>query len=172
MSYRPHISVQYRAATPGELPDGRTVDIQEQPDSQVAVLLAPEHGSQRLADGLTQLSDHQTQHGSWRQSGFAGGRMQLPPQGLLVAVSRWERVPGRMLPADRVVVAVEEEGSCVWLIDEDECTQRLQNDKNDLLLRLAGDGLWLQTWFRRRSAPLTETDLPLLTAPSNPLLLA
>lgn len=86
----------------------------------------------------------------------------------MLAVSRWERVPGHMLPSGRVVVGVEEDGSIVWLVDEDECTRQAQNDMNDLLLRLVGDGLWIQCWFGRR--PLAAASpAPLLSAPGQPL---
>ncbi|WP_141307206.1 hypothetical protein [Streptomyces spinoverrucosus] len=93
-------------------------------------------------------------------------------QGLMLAVSRWERVPGCMLPSGRVVVGVEEDGSIVWLVDEDECTRQAQNNMNDLLLRLVGDGLWIQCWFGRRPLPAVASPAPLLTAPGAPLVLA
>lgn len=172
MSYRQRIKMQYRIAVPGELLAGRTFDIQEEPEGKVAVLLDGDHHSPRLARDITQLSRHQTVHGFWRQSWSEGGRMERPAEGLMMAVSRWERVPGRMLPSGRVVVVIEEDGHSVWLIDEDECTRRGQNDANDQLLRLAGDGLWLQYWFGRRRAPATARPAPLLTAPDTPLILA
>ncbi len=90
----------------------------------------------------------------------------------MLAVSRWERVPGHMMPSGRVVVGVEEDGSIVWLVDEDECTRQAQNDMNDLLLRLVGDGLWIQCWFGRRPPPPLASPAPLLTVPGAPLTLA
>lgn len=169
MSYRRHIQVHYRIATRGVIPVGRTVDIQEEPHGQSAVVLfAPGHCRRRLAEGLTRLSCHQTAHGAWRQRWTTDGRMELPPQGHMVAVARWERVPGRMLPSGRSLAVIEEDGGAVWLVDEDECTRQAQNDMNDLLLRLAGDGLWVQYWIQRR--PLSAVGpAPLLTVPGGPL---
>lgn len=172
MSYTPHIQVRYRLARRGEIPDGRTVEIKEQPGSQSAIVFAPGHSSRRLVDGITQLSSHQIVHGTWRQRWTADGRMQRPAQGLMVAVSRWERVPGRLLPSGRVVAGVEEDGSCVWLVDEDECTQQAQNAMNDLLLRLAGDGLWVQCWFNRQPQSAAASPASPLTAPVGPYALA
>lgn len=171
MSYTAHIQVHYRIATRGEIPDGRTVDIQDQPGSRSAVLIAPGHSSVRLTRAITDLAGHQVVHGAWRQRWTTDGRMRDPAQGLMLAVSRWERVPARMMPSGRVVVAVEEGGSCVWLVDEDECSQRAQNDMNDLLLRLAGDGLWIQCWPHRRSLPASGP-APVLTMPGEALALA
>jgi hypothetical protein len=91
--------------------------------------------------------------------------MRRPAQGLGFAVSRWERVPGRMLPSGHAVYGVEEDGSGIWLVDEDECSQRVQNDMNDLLFRLAGDGLWIQCWLRN-----TRTHIP-RPAPTSPLVM-
>lgn len=168
MSYTPHIQVRYRLARKGEIPDGRTVDIREQPGSQSAIVFAPGHSSRRLVDGITRLSSHQIVHGTWRQRWTDGGRMRCPAEGLMVAVSRWERVPGRLLPSGRFVVGVEEDGSCVWLVDEDECTQQAQNAMNDLLLRLAGDGLWVQCWLYRRPMRAPAGPAPLLITPAGP----
>lgn len=75
-------------------------------------------------------------------------------------MSRFERVPGRLLPGRHVVYGVEDDGSCIWLVDEDECTQRIQNDMNDFLFRLAGDGLWIQCWLRRLRAPAQSNLTP------------
>ena len=172
MSYRRHIQVHYRIAAPGELPDGRIADIQDLPDSQAEVLFAPGHSSQRLVAGITRLASHQVVHGSWRQSWAGSNQARHPAQGLMMAVSRWERIPGRMLPSGRVIVGVEEDGSCVMLVDEDACTPQLQNAVNDLHLRLAGDGFWIQCWFDHWPLPTPTSPTPFLTAPQAPLVAA
>ena len=171
MSYKPYIEVQYQIAARDELPEGRVVDLQDRLGGQAAVLLDSDHCSDRLATAITRLSGHQVVHGIWRQRWTDDGRMNDPAQGLMVAVSRWERVPGHMLPDGRVVVCIEEEGSSVWLVDEDECTMRAQTEMNELLLRLAGDGLWVQHWIRRRPLPADSRPAPQLTAPGKPLTL-
>lgn len=167
--YVPQMRVRYRMAAQEELPNGRAVDITDQPGTRSEILLSPRHSNQRLAEEITTLSSHQIVHGSWRQRWTSGSRMNAPAQGLGLAVSRWERVPARLLPTGRTVVGAEEDGSCVWLVDEDECDQRAANDMNDLLFRLAGDGLWLQAWFRRRP-PVASTGATPRLAPLGPVL--
>lgn len=169
MSYTPHIRVRYEIATQGQIADGRTIDILDRPGGQAAILLAPGHSSEPLAAEITRLSYHQIVHGMWRQRWTDDGRMRRPAQGLQVAVSRWETVPAHMMPSGRIVFGVEQDGSCVWLIDEDYCTRQLQNGMNDLLLRLAGDGLWIQMWLRRRPLQAAAAS-PLLAPPTQPLL--
>lgn len=169
--YVPQIRVEYRVAAQDELPNGRSVDITDRAGGQSEILMSPRHTSRRLSSEITALSGHQIVHGAWRQRWTSGSRMNAPAQGLGLAVSRWERVPTRLLPTGRTVAGVEQAGMCVWLIDEDECDQRAANDMNDLLLRLAGDGLWLQVWFRRRPSAAGAGPVPLL-APLSPTALA
>ncbi|MBD0837405.1 hypothetical protein [Streptomyces sp. TRM68416] len=161
--------MSYRTAARGEIPDGCVADIRDLPGNQAEVLFAPGHGSRRLVAGITRLASHQVVHGSWRQRWTGSNQARRPAQGLMKAVSRWERVPGHMLPSGRVVVCIEEDGSCVMLVDEDACTPQLQNAMNDLHLRLAGDGLWIQCWFNRRPMPTATSPAPVLTMPGSPL---
>ncbi|WP_432158889.1 hypothetical protein [Streptomyces sp. bgisy153] len=159
-------------AEDGEIPDGRTTDIRDSPGGQAEVLLHPDHAEKRLCTEFTQVTSHLVAHGVWRQRWTNDGRMRRAPQGLMLAVSRWERVPARLMPRGHRMVTIEDEGSCVFLINEDSCTRQLQYDMNDLLLRLVGDGLWIQCWLRHRPAPLAAqlpappppATVPLLTA--------
>jgi hypothetical protein len=146
--------VRYRLAEQGEIPDGRTVDVKDRPGGQAEILLDPGNSGPRLPVGITLLCSHQIVHGLWRQRWTHDDRMRGPAQGLRVAVSRWERIPGHKLPAGLAVYGVEEDGSCIWLVDEDECSMQLQNDMNDMLLRLAGDGLWIQVWLKHHRAAI------------------
>ncbi|MFG2699571.1 hypothetical protein [Streptomyces sp. NPDC048386] len=166
MSYEQRIQIEYRIADSGELSGGRAIDIRDQPGGRAAVLLDSNECRRRMPVEINKLSTHQIVHGTWRQRWTVEDRMNVPPQGRMLAVSRWERVPGRLLLAGRTVVAVEEAGKCVWLIDDDECTRRLQDEMNDLLLRLAGDGLWIQVWHGRRPRAAGSQGHPLL-APSD-----
>ncbi|MFD9445474.1 hypothetical protein ACFWBR_42485 [Streptomyces sp. NPDC060006] len=166
MPYTQHIQVRYETVNAGRIRGPRSVDISDRPGGRSSILLASSECRRRVADQLTGLSGHQIVHGSWRQRWTDDGRMRRPAQGLGLAVSRWERVPGRVLPSGHAVVGVEEDGMCVWLIDEDDCTQRIQNDMNDLLFRLAGDGLWIQCWLRN-----TRAHSPISAAPAAPLVL-
>jgi hypothetical protein len=169
MSHTPRIQVHYRVATSGEIRNGRTVDIRDTPDGQAVILLHPGETREPMPAQFTQLSSHHIVHGIWRQRWTDEERMTSPAQGLRVGISRWETAPSAMMPAEQIVVPVEHDRSCVWVIDEAYCTPRLLGDMNDLLLRLAGDGLWIQCWFPRRPrtalgalTPLAPSAVPLL----------
>ncbi|WP_405930358.1 hypothetical protein [Streptomyces sp. NBC_00827] len=69
------------------------------------------------------------------------------------------------MPPGHIVFGVSQGGSCVWLIDDRYCTHQLRDDMNDLLLRLAGDGLWIQVWFWDWPPGGAQTHRPLV-APS------
>ncbi|MEW2567698.1 hypothetical protein [Streptomyces sp. NPDC047070] len=127
------------------------------------IFLHPLHVRERLAWDFNWLTRHQVGDGLWQQNWTHEGRMQEPAEGLNVAVSRWEIVPAIAMPSDRVVVAIEEEGSCIWLIREGYCTHALRDAMNVMLERIAGDGLWLQYWYEcrwRRSAQALGPALP------------
>ncbi|HET9381484.1 MAG TPA: hypothetical protein VFP69_11720 [Streptomyces sp.] len=155
--------MQYRTAKRGELPDGCTVEIRTGVNSAL-VLLSPQEVGNRLPLELTAHSSHQAAHGSWRRTGPEA------PTGYPLSVTRLERTPSDMLPSGRTAVAIEEAGSCIWLVDELECTQRLQNDMNDTLYELTRQGIWIQTWFTCRRQPPEVAPAPGLN-PQAPLLL-
>lgn len=162
LSYTPQTHVQYRLAEKDELSADCTVDMRTRPGNRVVVLFSPYEISTQLPHDLTRISSHQVAHGSWRQPG------QDTPQGHWLSVTRWERVSDVMLPTHHMAVAVEETGSCIWLVDEDECTHRLQNDMNDLLHKLACRGVYLQCWFPSLPQPPGGLAVPALR-PSEPL---
>ncbi|QQM44969.1 hypothetical protein [Streptomyces liliifuscus] len=170
MPHTPKIKVLYRTAEAGEIRDDRTVQIEDQPGSQSEILLHRHHTmGDALPRAFTRLSGHQIVHGSWRQRWTDDGRMTRPPQGLGLAVSRWEAVPADEMPAGQIVFGLSQGGSCVWLIDDRYCTERLVDDMNALLLRLAGDGLWIQCWFRDWPPRVLHAPPPLLTPSSTSL---
>ncbi|MFD9107180.1 hypothetical protein [Streptomyces bottropensis] len=170
MSYKPRKRVSYRLAAAGEIPDGRAIDIEDRP-GEIEFVLHPDHAEEALCEQFARVTRHCVVHGLWRQRWTDDGRMTCPPQGLRLAVLRWERIPPDMMPAGRLIVPVEDDGWCVHLVDEDHCTRQLQNEMNDLLLRLAGDGLWIQLWFRRRPFPPESAPDPLLAPPALPMAL-
>jgi hypothetical protein len=155
--------VQYRLAENGELAEGCTVDMRAPAANRVAVLFSPPEIDERLTLQLTRISSHQVASGSWRPT---AGPSVL--EGQWLSITRWERVPGAWLPSGRLVAGVEQAGSCIWLVDEDACTHRLQHDMNDLLYRLASRGVYLQCWFRCPPPPADELPAPMLR-PSAPL---
>lgn len=144
----PRIRVHYRIAKTGEIPDGKAVHIDERPGRQADILIDPLHTPGTMLPAVfTRLCSHLIVHGSWRQRWTDDDRMRRPAQGLGLAVSRWEAVPARRLPRGQIVFGLSQGGSCIWLIDDRFCTEQLVDDMNNLLLRLAGDGLWIQVWF-------------------------
>lgn len=171
MSYRPHIQAQYQIAEPGKITTGLAVDIEDQPAGRATVLFEPGEIEPWVISACNQLANHQIVHGLWRQRWTHDDRMRRPGKGLSLNLSRWERVPGHLLPDGHAVWVIEEAGSCVWLVNEDGVTQRLVNDMNDLLFRFVGDGLWLQIWFRRHIR-LAQAAAPLPIAPASPLVMA
>lgn len=172
MSYTPHIEMRCRIAEPGEITNGRVLQIGDAEDGCVDVLVDGEHGTVRLVVQLNQIWAHTIVDGTWRQRWTHDGRMDEPAQGLGLCLSLLERVPSHRLPTGHVAYGIEREGACVWLIDEDECTKELQDDVNDLYLRLAGDGLWIQVWLRKRPPLIPSPRRPLLAPTVPPLIMA
>ncbi|MFM9566162.1 hypothetical protein [Streptomyces turgidiscabies] len=73
------------------------------------------------------------------------------------------------MPRDRVVLTVEEEGSCTWLIRDGYITPELRDEMNEQLRRI-DSGLWLQGWPRgRQRGARLESSGPVLAAPSWPV---
>ncbi|MFE9684116.1 hypothetical protein [Streptomyces sp. NPDC006285] len=95
--------------------------------------------------------------------------MQEPSEGLEIAVSSWEIVPASRMPRGRMVFTVEDDGSCIWLIREGQCTRELRDTMNVMLERIAGDGLWLQSWYERQERPPAPPRGPLLAPRPVPL---
>lgn len=148
-----HTTAQYQIARLGQLPPGRVVDVADQPGGQARILLHPLHASHRLADELTYIHHHLVGHGLWQQRWTDGARMSRPPQGLGIAVARWEIVPARAMPSGRLCMPVEEKDSCTWLLHEGHCTRALRDQMNQMLERVVGDGLWVQCWLPRQQQP-------------------
>jgi len=170
LSYTPHIQMLYRIAEPGEITNGRLIQIGDVEGGRVDVLMERGHSGARLLVQMNQVWTHLIVDGPWRQRWTQDGRMDHPAQGLGLFMSRWERVPRHKLPDGHAVWAVERDGSCLWLVEDDECTRELQTDVNDLFLRLAGDGLWIQAWLNRRTAPPARYGSPHLSPPAAPLI--
>lgn len=139
-------SATYHLAGRERIPQDRLVYVDEHEDALSRIYLHRLHADSRLLDAFNRISGHQVGHGMWRQNWTHEGRMQLPAQGLGVAVSQWEILPAHCMPSERVLIPVEEEGLCVWLIREGYCTRALRDEMNRKLERIAGDGLWLQDW--------------------------
>lgn len=166
MSHRPRAKrAIYKLVDPGVIPDGRTAGIRDRPGGEIEWLLDSSQTREPLRRALTRVTSHCVVHGLWRQRWTDDGRLEEAPEELRMAVLRWETAPPDMLPTGHLVAAIEMKGWCVLAIDERYCTQRLLYDMNDLQLRLAGDGLWLQTWLRPTSSAV-HTPAPRLPAPS------
>jgi hypothetical protein len=143
-------SAVYHLARAGQMPPGRLVHPEDRPGGQADIYLDPLHIRPTLVRELNWLSRHQVGNGLWRQHDWThDGRMQEPAQDLGVAFSRWEIVPGAVMPRGHAVIPVEERARCIWLIREGECTAEMRDAMNEMLGRVAGDGLWRQSWYDR-----------------------
>ncbi|MDX2566046.1 hypothetical protein PV413_23910 [Streptomyces scabiei] len=177
MSYTPQQQhALYRLAKPGELDEGRLADIRDQPGQsgepgRIEFILHPDHAEEPLLDQFTRVTNHCVVHGLWRQRWTDDGRMARPAQGLRLCVLRWETVPADLMPSGRAVMPTEDHGWCIHLVSDRYCTSQLRDAMNDLLLRLGGDGLWVQVWFKRRPFPPVPAPDPLLAAPTLPMAL-
>lgn len=142
-----YTSAVYHIAQWGQMPPGKLVHVEDRPDGNADCYLHPLHVRADLVWDLNWITRHMVGYGLWRQRWTDDGRMLEPAKGLGFTESRWEIVPAAAMPADRTVVTVEEEGSTTWLIREGYCTRELRDAKNQMLERISGDGLWLQTWY-------------------------
>lgn len=162
--------VSYRYAEPDQILPGRLVGVGDMQEDHLNVYLHPLHARRRLCRDMTDISRHQIGHGLWwgwmREDGI-----RLPVDGFRRATVQWEIVPAAAMPRDRVVVTVEEEGVCTWLIREGYITPELRDEMNEQLKRV-DSGLWLQGWphGRARGVPLASPG-PVLAAPLLPVLL-
>lgn len=159
-------TVVYHLDFSGVRQPGRLIRIDDSPDGQSDVYFHPLHIRAPLVHQLNQLGLHQVGHGLWRQRWIAPGSVNQPVEGLRVAESRWDIVPSREMPKRRHVVPIEEDGRCIWHIKAGYCTAALADEMNQMLERIVGDGLWLQSWHegQRISEPLLGPFLaPVLT---------
>lgn len=170
MPIEEHPSAVYHLAGPGQIKPGRLVYVDDREDSTSDIYLHHLHVRSDLVWELNWLTRHQVGDGLWRQRWTNPGRMQEPPEGLGIAVSRWEIVPKSDMPRGRTVFPAEQDGSCIWKIRSGCCTGEMRDEMNRMLERIAGDGLWLQSWYERggRSGLRTAPD-PLLASPTMPL---
>jgi hypothetical protein len=121
--------------------------VDDRPGAQADIYLHPWHVSASLVREFNRVTRHQVGNGLWRQHWTHAGRMQEPAQDLGVAISRWEIIPAAAMPSGCTAMAVEEQASCVWLIRAGHCTTAMRDAMNKLLERVAGDGLWRQSWY-------------------------
>jgi hypothetical protein len=150
-----YTSAVYHIAQPGRVLPA-LVHVEDQPDATADIYFHPLHVRSALVWDFNWVTRHQIGHGLWRQRWTDDGRMLQPAEGRCIAISRWEIIPARAMPRTTTVVPVEEHGSCIWLIKEGQCTTAMRDAMNQMLERIAGDGLWLQQWFDKRklsSAP-------------------
>lgn len=162
-------SAVYHIAQPGRIPRGELIHVDDCPGAMADIHLHPLHVRSWLVWDLNWVTRHQVGYGLWRQRWTHEGRMQEPVEGLGIAVSRWEIVPASAMPRERAVMAVEDEGSCVWLVREGQCTRDMRDAMNGMLERIAGDGLWLQRWYEHREVPPEPMRGPLLLPPAVPM---
>ncbi len=157
-----YTSAVYHVASPGRVPPGKLVHVVDHPDSTADIYFHPLHVRSDLVWDFNWVSRHQIGHGLWRQRWTDDGRMLQPAEGHCIAISRWEIVPASEMPRRLTVMPVEEKGSCIWLIKEGRCTIAMRDAMNQMLERIAGDGLWLQQWFDVRELSSAPAPAPTL----------
>lgn len=162
-----HPSAVYRLAGTDLIPPGRLVYVDDRDDATSDIYLHRLHARSELVRELNWLTRHQVGDGLWRQRWTTEGRMQQPAEGRGIAVSRWEIVPAAAMPQDRTAFPTEEDGACIWNIRSGKCTAQLRDEMNRMLERIAGDGLWIQSWYERIESPERQaTPTPLLAPPA------
>lgn len=150
MPNQQHPSAVYHLGKSGQIPSGRLVHVDDQDGATADIYLHPLHARSQLVWEFNLLTRHHVGDGLWRQRWTSEGRMQEPREGLDVAESRWEIVPASGMPRGRTVFASEEDGVCIWNVRSGYCTGELRDAMNEMLARIAGDGLWLQAWYHYR----------------------
>lgn len=161
-------SAVYHLDFAGQIPKGRILHVNDQPGSRADIYFHPLHAREPLVWELNCLTLHQVGFGYWQQRWTHPGRMQEGLEGLSLAVSQWKIVPASRMPGGRYVFPVEHKGACIWLIRSGYCTAALRDAMNDMLLRIAGDGLWEQSWNEEQEPPIGGPWIPLLAPPRVP----
>lgn len=160
-------SAVYHLDWAGRIPPGKLIHIEDRPDGTSDIFLHPFHARAPLTWQFNWLTRHQVGYGLWQQRWTHEGRMQEPVEGKDIAESRWEIVPARAMPWGKVVVPVESDKSCIWLIKSGHCTVHLRDAMNLMLERIAGDGLWRQPWDEEQRIPERPvTPAPLVAPPA------
>lgn len=156
MPNQQHPSAVYHLGRAGQIPQGRLVYVDEAAGATSDIFLHPLHVRVRLVSEFNWLTRHLVGDGLWQQHWTTEGRMQEPAEGLGIAESRWEIVPASQMPRGRTVFSTEEDGVCVWNIRSGYCTGEMRDAMNEVLERIAGDGLWRQFWYEHQERPAVE----------------
>ncbi|MHB9861953.1 hypothetical protein [Streptomyces sp. YIM S03343] len=161
-------SVVYHLDFAGRIPRGELVHVDEGPDGQADVYFHRLHVREPVVWELNWLTLHQVGLEFWRQQWTHEGRMQEGPEDLGIAVSSWKIVPASSMPDARYIFPVEHKGSCVWLVRSGYCTVDFRNAMNATLVRIAGDGLWEQSWNEETELSIPQPHTPLIAPPLTP----
>lgn len=148
---------------------GRLVHVEDHPGGWADIYLHALDVRNPLVSEFNRVTRHLVGCGLWRQRWTDDGRMQQAPRGLGIALSAWEIVPGNEMPRGYQVFPVEQDGSCIWLIRAGACTTALVDEMNAMLDRIAGDGLWLQGWYKRPGDEAWPSPVPSLSPWATPV---
>lgn len=158
----------YHIDTFQRVPPGRLMHVEDRPGGQADIYFHPLHAREPLVWQLNWVLRAQVGLGHWRQRWADGDRydrMQQAPEGRGICMARWEIVSPDRMPKGRHVFPVEQAGSVAWLIRGGSCTAALCDEHNEMMRRIAGDGLWVQAWNGDQE-PRAEGQRPSLIEPS------
>ena len=162
-------SVIYILGVPDGAPPGQLIHVEEHPDALAAVYINPLEMRAPAVWDVNWLTRHQMGHGLWQQNWAEDaheGRVQEPPEGLDLAVARWEIIAAHKLPRDVHVFPVEHKGHFIWYIRAGYVTQALCDAVNAAFERIVGDALWVQHWYDRDRPTDGAPDWPTVPSPA------
>lgn len=132
-----------------KIPAGKVCRLDEQ-DGGVTVLIRRGEARSNFCRTMTALHQQiQDADGPWGQTwddGQRGSRVDESPQGLGLAECVWKIVSPARLPRGVDCLPLETPGRLVWAIRAGCASARLCDEMNAYMVRVVGDGLWVQRW--------------------------
>ncbi|NXY93479.1 hypothetical protein HYE82_03460 [Streptomyces sp. BR123] len=142
MHYTPVTKARFRfATTDDELPPGRVIDIQRDPESPVVtVIIKPGHATQRLLDELSETQTPMHATGQWQ-------RLEPTPENLAhprrVLRASWRLWPREKMPAGQLCVPLERHREHVWAVLDREASDQLAREMTELVMAMVQSEVWI-----------------------------
>lgn len=143
--YEIHEITDQRYELVDSLPDGKLVRVIERPGTAIVQFVRAQ-ARPTLMDYMTGMVQDVLDQKLWVQVWVPGEpRLDGPIEGLGIAKARWELTPpGIKLPDP--AHAFEKDGEFIFLIEDGEAQPAAVAQYNQILTRIASDGLWQQNW--------------------------